>query len=102
MCFSIGTSSTPQNKFKPVGPGLKGIGKRLNKELLLKMLSPAVKELWENNDPPFQDLKARYKAAKKKEMKKSQMVKNLAPRDGRKPPIRKIKILRFSVIKKSR
>ncbi|MEE9164816.1 MAG: c-type cytochrome [Nitrospinota bacterium] len=33
-------------KFKPVGPGLKGLGKRYDKERLQKWLSPKNVELW--------------------------------------------------------
>ena len=33
--------------FKPVGPGLKGVGKRHSKEWLAKWLSPANVEIWE-------------------------------------------------------
>ena len=72
--------------FKPVGPGLKGVGKRHNKEWLAKWLSPANVEIWESNDANIQDIKARYKAAKKRDMKKSQMVKNFKPGKGGKPP----------------
>ena len=87
-------------KFKPVGPGLKGVGKRLGKEYLQKWLSPKNVELWGDalgakgkitvskvKDENLKDLLARYKAAKKgKDMKKSQMVKNFAPGKGGKPP----------------
>ncbi len=86
-------------KFKPVGPGLKGAGKRLGKDYLEKWLSPRNVELWgsaigdkakiigvpENKN--LKDLMSRYKAAKKgKDMKKSQMVKNFGPGKGGKPP----------------
>ncbi len=72
--------------FKPVGPGLKDVGKRHSKEWLAKWLTPANKEQWESNDADVQELKARYKVAKKRDMKKSQMVKNFAPGKGGKPP----------------
>lgn len=75
------------SKFKPVGPGLKGVGKRHSREWLQKYLSPANKELWDAKGPDIQDIMARFKAAKKgKEMKKSQMVKSFAPGKGGKPP----------------
>ncbi len=87
-------------KFKPVGPGLKGVGKKLGKEYLGKWLSPKNVELWGDaldakgkiiaakvKDENLLDLMKRYKAAKKgKDMKKSQMVKNFAPGKKGKPP----------------
>lgn len=86
-------------KFKPVGPGLKGVGKRLGKDFLQKWLSSNNIELWGGaiddkakiigvpEDERLKDLLKRYKAAKKgKDMKKSQMVKNFGPRKGGKPP----------------
>ena len=87
-------------KFKPVGPGLKGVGKRLGKDFLQKWLSPNNVKLWGDaigakgkitvskvTDDKLKDLLSRYKAAKKgKDMKKSQMVKNFAPGKGGKPP----------------
>lgn len=75
------------NKFKPVGPGLKGVGKKLGRDWLEKWLSPSSKEIWESNGAAIQDMKARYKAAKKKDMKKSRMVKNFGPRKGGRKPI---------------
>lgn len=73
-------------KFRPVGPGLKSVGKRFSREWLLKWLSPANIEIWKSNDANIRDIKARYKAAKKKEMTKSIMVKNFGARKGGKPP----------------
>ena len=87
-------------KFKPVGPGLKGLGKRYNKERLQKWLSPKNVELFGDaldakgkiiaakvKDEQLLDLMKRYSAAKKgKPMKKSQMVKNFAPGKKGKPP----------------
>ena len=85
-------------KFKPVGPGLKGAGKRYNRERLRIWLSPKNITLWGDaidakgkiigvpEDKLLQDLLKRYKAAKKgKDMKKSQMVKNFMSK-GKKPP----------------
>ncbi len=72
--------------FKPVGPGLKGVGKRHTREWLFKWLSQKNVEIWESNDAAVQDLKARYKAAKKRDMKKSQMVKNFKDGKKGKPP----------------
>lgn len=73
-------------KFKPVGPGLKDVGKRHSRDWLAKWLTPANIEIWESNDADIQDLKARYKAAKKRDMKKSQMVKNFKAGKGGKAP----------------
>lgn len=89
-------------KFKPVGPGLKGVGKRLGKDYLQKWLSTNNVDLWGSaititkgknkitgvpDDKNLKDLLSRYKAAKKgKDMRKSQMVKNFGPGKGGKPP----------------
>lgn len=73
-------------KFRPVGPGLKSVGKRLSREWLLKWLSPENVEIWKSNDANIRNIKARYKAAKKRKMTKSVMVKNFRPRKGDKPP----------------
>jgi len=71
-----------------VGPGLKDVGKRHSREWLFKWLSPKNVEIWENNDANVQDIKARYKAAKKRDMKKSQMVKNFKDgKEGKHPKI---------------
>ena len=72
--------------FKPVGPGLKDVGKRHSREWLFKWLSPKNVEIWESNDAKVQDIKARYKAAKKRDIKKSQMVKNFKEGKGGKAP----------------
>ncbi len=72
--------------FKPVGPGLKGVGKRHTREWMFKWLSPANIKIWESNDADIQAIKARYKAAKKLDMKRSMMVKNFQPRKGGKAP----------------
>ena len=86
-CKTCHKAQGDPNKFKPVGPGLKGVGKRYKREWLKKWLSPENKGIWEGNGAAIQDIKARYKAAKKgKEMKKSQMVKNFGSGKGGKKP----------------
>ena len=100
-CKTCHKATGDPNKFKPVGPGLKGVGKKLGKEYLQKWLSPNNAELWGSaidekgkiiSEPEYKNLKdlmSRYKAAKKgKKMKKSQMVKNFAPgKKGKAPKI---------------
>lgn len=103
-CKTCHKAQGDPNKFKPVGPGLKGIGKMIEsnvgnpKEWLKKWLSPKNNELWGNSigdkakitgepaDKQLKDIMKRYSAAKKgKKMKKSQMVKNFGPRKNGKP-----------------
>jgi len=86
-CKQCHKVSGDPNKFKPVGPGLKGVGKRHNRDWLLKWLSPKNVEIWEAKGDAIKDLMKRYSAAKKgKTMKKSQMVKNFGPGKKGKPP----------------
>lgn len=86
-CKTCHKAQGSPDKFKPVGPGLKDVGKRHTREWLVKWLSPTNNEIWESKDAGIKDIMTRYSAAKKgKVMKKSQMVKNFGPRKGGKPP----------------
>ena len=98
-CHKVTGAST---KFKPVGPGLKGVGSRWSRADLEKWLSPNNVDLFGGalgekgkivdaskiSNASVKDLLQRYKAAKKKDMKKSQMAKNFGPgKKGKAPKI---------------
>ena len=92
-CKTCHKAAGDPTKFKPVGPGLKGEGKKYTRERLKIWLSPNNVDIWNADgevvtvkgkiigvpkDPILLDIMARYKAQQKdgKDMKKSQMVKN--------------------------
>ena len=58
-CFLCHDVSLPGTEFKPICPGLQGVGKRHTREWLRQWLrDPA--EVWKTNDADVQDINARF------------------------------------------
>lgn len=58
-CFLCHDISLPGTEFKPICPGLQGVGKRHAREWLQQWLKDPA-EVWKTNDADVQDINARF------------------------------------------